>query len=96
MPLNIITTDSGPTVDATNACCGSLDRLEIMIPLNQAKLKFRIRFQSDNRGWSKWSAYTTFRTRNKDYKRPGKNPARDGVTFTDRGATVIGDPPPDC
>jgi hypothetical protein len=90
MPLNIVTNSDGPTRDFENACCGDLNTLEINLPLNKTFLKFRVRFQASNLLWSEWSEYTEFVTRNKDYKRAGNNPARDGVTFTDRGATVQG------
>lgn len=90
MPLNIGTNASGPTRDFANACCGNLNTLEIDLPLNKTFLKFRVRFQASNLLWSAWSDFTEFVTRNKDYKRAGNNPARDGVTFTDRGATVQG------
>ena len=74
--LKIITTANGPLRQYNNVYDGQLRKLVIDLPLNQTKIKVRIRFKSSDDKWSDWSDYENFITRSKDYKRPGGNPAQ--------------------
>ncbi len=88
MPLQIQTNASGPVESYENACCGDLTTLNIDVPLNRTRIKFRVRFQASDKQWGNWSEFKEGTTRSKDHKRPGLNPARDGVIATEFGAIV--------
>ena len=72
-PMMVKTSADGPYRSYNNVLSGNLTQLKVQLPLNRTKMKFRVRFKSEEDIWSSWSPYKSFTTRTKDYKRPGKD-----------------------